>query len=334
MQNLKEAKLLAEKLFDYKEKGVKSALLTVVKVRGSSFRKEGAKFLVSEEGEEVCSISGGCLEKGLKEDALEVIKTGVPKLERINMEDESSWGMWLGCPGEVDIYIEPFKYDHVNNKWLELMAEGRKFVFVKKLFSDEKLLLTDEGKFITGKLDMYEEEAETLLNSKDPFPYLREDVFFDTALHYPLLILAGSSEELCFLKEFAETIGFKVRMHLPNEKFSIPDGSVVVIASHHLKADRSLLKRALESRARYIGIISSFKRFLRVSEELPVDDRVFCPAGLDIGNLTSEEVALSVISEIMKVYRNKSGLSLREIKKKKVNNSSSMANRTDRLMLK
>ena len=318
MQNLREAKLLAEKLFDYRERGIESALLTVVRVRGSSFRKEGAKFLVSEEGEEVCSISGGCLEKGLKEEALEVIKKGAPKLERINMEDESSWGMWLGCPGEVDIYIEPFKYDHINNRWLELMAEGKKFIFVKRLFSDEKLLLTEEEKLTTGKLDNYEEEARALLNGETPFPYLREDIFFDTLLHYPLLILAGSGEELYILKQLAETIGFKVRIHLPSEKFSIPNGSFVVIAGHNLKADRSLLKRALASGARYIGVISSFKRFLRFADGLPVDDRVFCPAGLDIGNLTSEEVALSVLSEIMKVYRNRSGLSLREIKRKEV----------------
>ncbi len=318
MQNIREAKLLAQRLLEYRKAGKRSSLLTVVRVIGSAFRREGAKFLVSEEGEEVCSISGGCLEQGLKEEAIKVIKTGKPLLERVDMQDSATWGMWLGCPGEVEIYIEPFEYDDINNKWIELMLEGERFALLKRLFSKDKLLVTERERFIHGELERYYPHAEGFLSDRDSTPYLEGDIFFDKTLHYPPLLLVGTGEEIYRISEIASNVGFEPRIFSPAQRFSIPEGAFVVIASHHLKADRQLLRRALESGAVYIGVISSFRRFLRFSEGLDIDDRVFCPAGLDTGNLTPEEIALSVVAEIMKVYRGRSGKSLREVKAKEV----------------
>lgn len=321
MQTWKEARFLAEKLIEYGEKGVRSALLTIVNVRGSSYRKEGAKFLVSEEGEEVCSISGGCLEKGLKEIAIEVIMSQLPKLERINMEDESSWGMWLGCPGEVDIYIEPFEYDEVNTAWLYALLDGKRCVLVKRLFSRDKALFTEDG-FIGSKALDFREEAIYLLKQNLARPFLKGDVFFDVVLHYPCIHIFGKGEEAFYIKSFAELLGFKVYMHNPTERVNM-DNSFVIIANHNLRADKICLKQAISSDAIYIGVVSSRKRLLKISEDLELDNRVYCPAGLDLGGFTPEEVALSIISEILKVYWGKTGESLRKIKQEVTNGTGS-----------
>ncbi|GBC87947.1 putative xanthine dehydrogenase subunit A [bacterium HR13] len=312
MQTWKEAKLLAEGILDCKKRGVRCALLTIVSVRGSSYRKEGAKFLVTEEGEEICSISGGCLEKGLLDTALEVINSNYPVLERINMEEESSWGMWLGCPGEVDIYIEPLHFDDVMDAWVDALITGEKFVLVKKLFSSEKLLVTEKS--IVGSLLVAEEEAKAMIKEYGVRPYLKGDIFFDTLLRYPPVHIFGGGEEAHHFREIAQILGFEVFLHEPSEKVKMAEGSFVIVANHNLKADRLSLKQALMSEASYIGVVSSRKRFLKLSEGLDLDDRVYCPAGLDLGSFTPEEVALSIMAEILKVYWGKTGESLRKVK--------------------
>jgi len=312
MQTWKEAKLLAEGILDCKKRGERCALLTIVNVRGSSYRKEGAKFLVTEKGKEICSISGGCLEKGLLETALEVIDKGIPLLEKIDMEEESSWGMWLGCPGEVDIYIEPLHFDPVIDAWIEAILRREKFVLVKRLFSVDKLLVKEKENI--GNLSVAEEEAKGLMELYGVRPYLKGDLFFDLLLYYPPVHVFGKGEETYYLLKIGELLGFDVFIHEPSERVKIKEGSFVVIANHNIKADRLSLKWALMSSASYIGVVSSKKRFFKLSEGLGIDDRVYCPAGLDLGSFTPEEVAFSIMAEILKIHWRKTGESLKKVK--------------------
>jgi len=87
--------------------GVRAALATVVRVYGSAYRREGAKMLIDEKENVTGMISGGCLESDVAEVAKEVIKTGKPLLKTYDMDEDLVWGLGLGCPGTVDIYIEP-----------------------------------------------------------------------------------------------------------------------------------------------------------------------------------------------------------------------------------
>lgn len=85
----------------------KAALATVVKVHGSAYRREGAKMLIEEDENYVGMISGGCLESDVVEIAKEVMETGKPVLKKYNLDEDLVWGLGLGCPGKVEIYIEP-----------------------------------------------------------------------------------------------------------------------------------------------------------------------------------------------------------------------------------
>lgn len=85
----------------------KTALATVIRVHGSAYRREGAKMLIDEDGEMVGMISGGCLEVDVAEEAKQVIVTGNPILKKYDMGEDLVWGLGLGCPGKVEIYIEP-----------------------------------------------------------------------------------------------------------------------------------------------------------------------------------------------------------------------------------
>jgi xanthine/CO dehydrogenase XdhC/CoxF family maturation factor len=104
---MKENREIALAMEEAKRAGRKMALATVVRVKGSAYRREGAKMLIDEEGNTAGVISGGCLEPDVTEVAKQVMADGRPVLKRYDLDEDLVWGLGLGCPGTVDIWIEP-----------------------------------------------------------------------------------------------------------------------------------------------------------------------------------------------------------------------------------
>lgn len=104
---MRENSEIVQALEHAKQNGKKTALATVVRVTGSAYRREGAKMLIDEDGRTTGVISGGCLEPDLAETAKQVIEKGQPLLKQYDMDEETVWGLGLGCPGTVHLYIEP-----------------------------------------------------------------------------------------------------------------------------------------------------------------------------------------------------------------------------------
>ena len=106
---MRETLDLLERLEELKSNRSKAALATVVRTSGSTYRKEGAKMLISEKGEMFGSISAGCLEHDVREIAFEVMKNDAPKLLRYDntSKEDIIWGLGLGCNGIVEVFVEP-----------------------------------------------------------------------------------------------------------------------------------------------------------------------------------------------------------------------------------
>jgi len=103
---LKENQKIVQALEEASRKGKKTALATVVRVTGSAYRSEGAKMLIDEDGKTTGLISGGCLEPDVAITAQQVMEKGEPLLKEYDMDEETVWGLGLGCPGIVLLYIE------------------------------------------------------------------------------------------------------------------------------------------------------------------------------------------------------------------------------------
>ena len=87
--------------------GRQVALATVIKVYGSAPRPLGSKMAISSKGEIAGSVSGGCVEGAVVEEALSVLRTGNPKLVNYGITNEQAWNVGLACGGQIEIFIEP-----------------------------------------------------------------------------------------------------------------------------------------------------------------------------------------------------------------------------------
>ena len=103
----------------------------------------------------------------------------------------------------------------------------------------------------------------------------------------------------------------------PNfEKSYLDEKSYVIILTQH-KSDHIFIKKALKSNCRYIGLVASSKRANLVFQYLKEEglsskdlEKIYTPSGLDLGGITPEEIALSIISEMIMIRRSGTGKSL------------------------
>ena len=91
------------------QNGEQVAVATVVATRMSAPRPVGAKFAVSERGAICGSVSGGCVESDVVEQAKDVLESGIPKLLTYGISDDEALGVGLPCGGEIDVFIERFE---------------------------------------------------------------------------------------------------------------------------------------------------------------------------------------------------------------------------------
>jgi xanthine/CO dehydrogenase XdhC/CoxF family maturation factor len=90
----------------WREQGEKVVVATVVATRRSAPRPVGTSLAVSESGQMCGSVSGGCVESDVYENAREVMETGRPKLLSYGIADEEAWSVGLPCGGEIDVFVE------------------------------------------------------------------------------------------------------------------------------------------------------------------------------------------------------------------------------------
>jgi LAO/AO transport system kinase len=82
------------------------ALVTVVRTWGSSPRVAGSHMAVDSTGQFVGSVSGGCVEATIIQEALAVIRDGGVRRLQFGISDEQAWGVGLACGGQVDVFVE------------------------------------------------------------------------------------------------------------------------------------------------------------------------------------------------------------------------------------
>ncbi len=98
--------LVVDKVVKWCEENKKAALATVVKVERSGPLGPGTSMAVSEDGQVAGSVSGGCVEPAVFEEAMDAIESGRPRLLTYGISDDEAFGVGLTCGGIIHIFVE------------------------------------------------------------------------------------------------------------------------------------------------------------------------------------------------------------------------------------
>jgi xanthine dehydrogenase accessory factor len=100
-------KEILDEIERWRADGERVVVATVVATRRSAPRPVGTSLAVSESGKICGSVSGGCVESDVFENAMEVLRSGEPKLLSYGITDDMAWSVGLPCGGEIDVFVEP-----------------------------------------------------------------------------------------------------------------------------------------------------------------------------------------------------------------------------------
>jgi len=140
-------------------RGERMALATIVAVRGSTYRRPGARLLVPDEGAPIGNLSGGCLEGDVADMARLVMREGTARLASwdLTADDDAVWGLGLGCNGAIEVFIEPAdRATEVVGALRAALEEERPISLVTVVASDDPDRVAHGGRLVVhadGRVD-------------------------------------------------------------------------------------------------------------------------------------------------------------------------------------
>ncbi|WP_205500812.1 XdhC family protein [Rufibacter psychrotolerans] len=243
---MKELQEIVTAYHQHQKNGLKTALATVVHVEGSSYRRPGARMLVSEEGHLTGAISGGCLEGDALRKARLAMVQGTPSLVKYDTmdDDDSKLGVGLGCNGIIHILIEPIDPQDPNNPmfFLQHLVSQRRSGVLVTLFSLENrrghqpgtcLFLTEDGVQmgsapsveLNSKMLQHAQEAlEQGASSFQTFPAEHELTGFIEYLPPSIsLVVCGAGNDVMPLVHMAQILGWHTSVVDGRANYATPE---------------------------------------------------------------------------------------------------------------
>jgi xanthine dehydrogenase accessory factor len=314
-------------------RGDEIAVATVVGVHRSAPRPPGAKMAFNGAGQMAGAVSGGCVEGAVVEAAAEVLEGGPPRLLHFGIADEDAWDVGLPCGGEIDVWVERYE----PGPFAAAARAGERAAQVTRLTDGAKLFVHADGA-VTGALgDEARAAAEELMWLERS--EVRGDLFVDVVFPPPRLFVFGAVDFSAALSEAARFAGWRPYVIDPRGFFAQPErfpaaeevvaawpaeaiaklGGIdratwIAVLTHDPKLDDAALGAALRSDAAYIGAMGSRRANDKRVERLLADGftdediaRIAQPIGLDVGGVTAEETAISIVGEMVAVRHGRRG---------------------------
>ncbi len=307
--------------------GLRVATATVVRTERSAPRDPGAMLAVSERGEVAGSVTGGCVEPAVIEEAREVLAGGAPRLRTYGIADEQAFEVGLPCGGTVHIFIDSLDPALVP-PLAEAIREERPIALEVAVsgpgIGAKRLVSSGEG--AGGELLA---RGETAVVETDG-----GELFVSSFVPRPNMYVFGAVDHAAAVARIGRFLGYRVTVcdaraaFVTKERFPdvddlvvewpdrflaqapVDERTAVCVLTHDHKFDVPALKVALETSAGYIGAMGSRRTNEERAERLKAEGvaesqlaRIHAPIGLDIGSRTPEEVAIAVAAEIVATFR-------------------------------
>jgi len=359
---MKEIKAIISAYDSIDKAAAHAALATVVRVEGSSYRRTGARMLVTDDGVWVGGISGGCLEGDALKRARLAIAKSESSLITYDTTDDDAWqiGVGLGCNGIIDVLFAPLRFENKNNPvevlkscvaanrqthvlitvtglggtWPNIKAGD----VIRYMGPDSLGVFGEAGlqKQLEEKIAWQVENSKSMPQHFELADGRKLSVFIEILLPEIHLVLMGHQYDIYPLARLAKEIGWRVTMVSNPLKMdsrfvdtvdavfgydhlfaiNVDQHTAIVLMAHDYKTDKANLPKALETEAPYIGMLGPRVRSEKIFNDLGAEgkllseenmDRIYAPAGLDIGAISPEEIALAIIAEIKTVFAKREG---------------------------
>ncbi len=325
---------ILETLVRWKAAGTKVATATVVSTERSAPRDPGAMLAVSESGDVAGSVTGGCVEPAVFEEAREVLAGGGARLRTYGIADEEAFEVGLPCGGTVHIFVDsldPALIDPLAKAIEEerpvarvVPVSGPNAGAERLVFADDEV--NDEGGRVAQELLAAGETS--LVRVGD------DEVFVDSFAPRPNMYVFGAVDHAAAVAEIGRFLGYRVtvcdarakfvtRERFPHadelvvewpdrflERSPVDERTAICVLTHDHKFDIPALKEALATNAGYIGAMGSRRTTEQRVELLRAEGvsdedlaRIHAPIGLRIGARTPQEVAVAVAAQLIEVLR-------------------------------
>jgi xanthine dehydrogenase accessory factor len=322
-------------IVEHLKEGKKGCIATIVRRIGSSPREEGTSMFVSEDGKIFGTIGGGSLEKEVRERALEILEKEEPLIFEYRMDAKSVEEEGMLCGGNVDVLVEPVLPRHLTlyeeaKEWI-LRRKGGVFFVRFGRWGYFKTLFGRDGETYGDDID--EKEKVLLLSNlgiKKPL-FLDDEKALIPLNTRSTLYIFGAGHVSRYLATLANLVDFSVTVIDDSEDFArkenFPDAEAVfavpfeesfnflnftgeeyvVIVTRGHKSDALCLEEVLKRPFRYVGMIGSKRKVKAVFEYLKnkgyeesLLNKVHAPIGIEINSETPQEVAISIVAELIK----------------------------------
>ena len=330
-----------------------SALVTVVETKGSVPRHAGSAMLVRGDASIAGTVGGGRGEALAREAAQAVIESGRSRMIRVEMLGEATLGSDMICGGTSGMLVEFVADRRTYGAALSAAGWGERSLVLRSLcsepfgkpFDSEPLLLDEALAPRTGPALAFDRAlAESVLRSRKPSRDEEGRLFYDPLMPEEKLLILGGGHVGRALAQLAVNLEFKVSVGDDRPEFveaSRFPGSVATLAGSfseivssfafdastytvimtrgHL-LDLECVRAVLPKPGRYVGFIGSARKTRMILEQLGTEGfdavkvgALHAPIGLDIGAESPEEIAVSILAEIIAVrHDSTSGASLAE----------------------
>lgn len=320
----------------YLREGKKGIVATVVNKAGAAPREEGAKMFVGEDQQTFSTIGGGKLEAEVIEEALRGMESTTVKLYHARMDAKAVEDEGMLCGGNVDVLLEPilFKHTTVYERIRGFEKQGIRAVIVTRFNQTtlEKSVIDPNGDIWGDYLE--KEEAAELRDfwSERRVRFLNNDTVVEPLSVFSNLYIFGAGHVSQFLSKVAKLVDFNVTVIDDREEFAnrerFPEAdsiivedfnkvfdalefttnSYIVIVTRGHSHDALVLEKSIGHPTRYIGMIGSKRKVRMVLKHLKekgiqkkILESIHAPVGIDINSETPQEIAVSIVAELIQV---------------------------------
>jgi xanthine dehydrogenase accessory factor len=318
--------------------GKRGVIATIVRRVGATPRDAGAKIFIEEGGKLFGTIGGGCVEAEVWQEAQTILQSGEARLFHYAMDGRQVEDEGMICGGNLDIFMEPVleRYQELYEAIQTAEKRGQRALVVTRFDGQlyTKTLITASGEIVGDKLDPAT-IAELTGKLNDKKPSLLKELIIEPVVPLSVVYIYGAGHISQSISKIAKMIGFRVTVIDDRGDFSnrerFPEADEIVVddfefVSQHIprdsetyavivtrghKHDAIVLEEVLKVPHRYIGMIGSKRKIHIIYEAMKTKGvnegllaQVHSPIGIDINAETPEEIALSIVSELVKVRGN------------------------------